>query len=95
MLAKTKLFKEDYSFFIRLAYVETRFGHNENTFREDYYGGIWAVEESVFRLTQQNHTLLTTAHRVIQNKLGIDYQRLTWKHLQMPLHSGLAAALVN
>ncbi|CAL8104137.1 unnamed protein product [Orchesella dallaii] len=93
LISRSNIFPSDNSFLIRLAYVESRFGLNTNTFRTDYYGGIWQVEESVFRSTQSNHTSLTNLITAIESHFNINWHRLTWRDLLKPLHSGLAAAL--
>lgn len=90
-LAKSKIFPEDNSFLVRLAYTETRFGENDDTFRNDYFGGVWAVEESVFQLTKTEKLYPQTTS--IKLKFGIDWNSTTWQDLLKPMHSGIAAAL--
>ena len=39
----SKLFRLDNKFLCRLAWVESKYGEDPNTFRRGYYGGIWQV----------------------------------------------------
>ena len=101
-LKKCDIFKEDYQFLRRLAFVETRDGADENTFTRQESGGIWGLhkdkldvlhsETSLFK----NETVWTVvseciAMAVIENSNepvvpSVDF-------LNKPLLSGLAAGL--
>jgi hypothetical protein len=42
------IFPDDKLFMRRLSYVESYDGHDPNTFRPGYYGGIWQVTMNTF-----------------------------------------------
>ena len=89
-------FGSDNDLLRRIAYVETRDGTSENTFRDGYYGGIWAVNVSDFLRTQnaEMNSRLPSKLRHVEECLEIDWTGVTWMDLQKPLFSALAARLV-
>ena len=80
----------------RIAYVETRDGTSNDTFRDGYYGGIWAVDEEKFLMTQMTNlsSCLPIKLQQIQEFLEINWTEVTWMDLQKPIFSALAARLV-
>ncbi|XP_061188685.1 uncharacterized protein LOC133196852 [Saccostrea echinata] len=87
------IYPNDRLFLRRLAYLESNDGLNHNTFRPNFYGGIWQVEESGFDATKQNYRL-TEQYKIIHQKLNIAWETVKWRDLTKPLYSGLAASLV-
>ena len=77
----------------RIAAVESDYGRANHTYRDDYYGGIWQVDEADFG--GQLDAILS----VIENHPGacielLDiYASLGWEDLRKPLYSGFAAML--
>lgn len=89
------VFGSDTQFLRRLAFVESRDGTDADTYRSGYHGGIWQVDESVFRDTQDtaSHPELITSYEQIMNKFQVDWPSVQWTDLRKPLYSGLAARL--
>jgi hypothetical protein len=89
------IFPPNNGFLRRIAWVESRFGKYPGTFRNDYHGGIWQVDEIGFRDTQNttSHPKLKGKYEKICEKLKIDWENTTWEDLRKPLYSGLAARL--
>ena len=79
----------------RIACVESNFGNDANTYRDNYHGGIWQVDEIGFKDTQDvaSHNKLTERFKQIQNAAGINWQSVTWEDLRKPIYSGIAARL--
>ena len=79
----------------RIAFVETQFGSNRETFNEGMNGGIWAVSEGAFTSTQiGSHPLLVRKCEQIMLIFGIKWKAVQWIELSKPLYSALAAQLV-
>ena len=95
-IRSTGIFDNDNDLLPRIAYAETRDGTANDTYREGYHGGIWAVEESAFLNTQDNatHSSLTEVFEDIQQEFGIDWSSTTWRDLRKPFYSAIAARLV-
>ena len=77
----------------RIALVETRYGTDNDTYRDNYHGGIWQVDEDMFIETK---VILKSPSRLdanIMQFMGIDWHATTWEDLRKPLYSGLAARL--
>ena len=89
------IFPPNHGFLRRIAWVESRFGNHSDTFRNDYHGGIWQVDEIGFNDTQDTsaHSNLIRKYELIQEKFNIDWRSVTWEDLRKPLYSGLAARL--
>ena len=51
-LEQSGIFTSDNEMLRRIAYVETNNGNHEDTYRSNYHGGIWAVDEDLFDGTQ-------------------------------------------
>ena len=90
------VFGSDNGLLRRIAYVETRDGTSNDTFRDGYYGGIWAVDEENFLMTQMTNlsSRLPIKLQQIQEFLNINWTGVTWLELQRPIYSALAARLV-
>ncbi|XP_013404288.1 uncharacterized protein LOC106169384 [Lingula anatina] len=90
------LFPDDKKLLRRIAYVESKDGTDRNTYRPNYYGGIWQVDLLGFQATQDtgSHPGLNAKHAGIKQKFGIDWPAAQWSDLLKPLYSGLAARLV-
>ena len=97
-IQQSGVFKGDNDLLRRIAYVETRDGTSEDTFRDGYYGGIWAVDESDFLRTQnaEMNSRLPSKLQQIQMTLflGMSWAEVTWMDLQKPIFSALAARLI-
>ena len=86
----------DNQFLRRIAFVESRDGTGSNTYRRSYDGGIWQVDESAFRDTQNTErypALRTRYYEKIMSAFRIDWPQVRWSDLRIPLYSGLAARL--
>ena len=74
--------------------MESDYGRADHTYREDYHGGIWQVNEANFQATRASKGgTLDQPISFISLRLGIDWLDITWEDLQRPLYSGLAALL--
>ncbi|XP_071095868.1 uncharacterized protein [Haliotis cracherodii] len=87
------IFAKDRLFLRRLAFVESRDGLDAKTYRSGYYGGIWQVDESMFRATATCPASIRHVCNQIQIKFRIDWSQVQWRDLLKPLYSGLAASL--
>ena len=89
-------FGDDNELLRRIAYVETRDGTTEDTYREGFDGGIWAVTRDAFLDTQDTdaNPRLPGRFRAIREQFEIDWPSVTWRELRRPLYSAIAARLV-
>lgn len=89
------VYGNDNQFLRRVAYVESKDGNDRNTYRENYHGGIWQVDQIAFRSTQDtsSHPRLRERFRQIMEEFGIDWPNVQWTDLRKPLFSGIAARL--
>ena len=82
------------AFLMRIAAVESDYGRANHTYRQDYHGGIWQVDEANFQATRASEGgTLDQPISFISLRLGIDWLDITWEDLRRPLYSGLAALL--
>ena len=90
------IFPDDNQFLRRIAYVESKDGTDASTYRAGYYGGIWQVDELGFQDTQNtnSHHDLAEKFAEIQAMFGIDWTKVTWRDLEKPFYSALAARLL-
>ena len=89
-------FADDNELLRRIAFVETRDGTTEDTYREGFDGGVWAVSREAFLDTQdtKNNPRLPGKFEGIREKFQIDWPSVTWRDLRRPLYSAIAARLV-
>ena len=89
-------FADDNELLRRIAHVETRDGTAEDTYREGFDGGVWAVSREAFRNTQNTsaNRRLRGRFEDIRNEFQIDWPLVTWRDLRRPLYSAIAARLV-
>ena len=91
---ETLYFLDDKKLLRRIALVETKDGTDNDTYRENYHGGIWQVDEGMF---EQTKVILKSPSRLDNNIKGflkINWHAdVTWEDLRKPLYSGLAARL--
>lgn len=88
----------DNEFLKRIAWRESKFGRDWNTFtKPNYYGGIWQVDDTGFYDTQNDG-----AHGDLPRKWNLTREKfpnltywpdVQWMDLLKPLYSGLAARL--
>ena len=87
-------------FLRRIAAVESDYGRADHTYRENYHGGIWQVDEADFDETRDN--VVGFGVDLAIRRLSIDWSGLhdnmgtvepEWQDLRRPLYSGLAAML--
>lgn len=92
----SNIFPHDNQFLRRIAYVESKDGTHNGTYRNGYHGGIWQIDESGFNDTQDNtsHPKLNDKFDRIQTCFGINWRKVQWEDLRKPLYSGLAARLL-
>ncbi|CAH1778080.1 unnamed protein product, partial [Owenia fusiformis] len=83
-------------FLKNIAKVESKYGMDENTYRKDYHGGIWQVDEVGFEDTKdtKSHPKLTERYKKIKEIYGIDWEKVEWDDLEDPFMSALAARLL-
>ena len=95
-IQQSGVFGGDNDLLRRIAYVETRDGTSNDTFRDGYYGGIWAVDEEKFLMTQMTemNSRLPVKLQQIQDFLAINWTGVSWMELQKPIFSALAARLI-
>ena len=95
-IRQSNIFTGDNELLRRIAYVETRDGTADDTYRDGYHGGVWAVDESVFLDTQDTvaHPHLSAILLQIQQQFEINWLSVTWIDLRKPFFSALAARLV-
>ena len=75
--------------------MESNFGNDADTYKANYHGGIWQVDEIGFKGTQDvaSHDKLTERFKQIRNATDIIWQSVTWEDLRIPIYSGIAARL--
>ena len=86
---------DDHGLMYRIACVESNFGNHANTYRDNYHGGIWQVDEIGFKDTQDvdSHIKLDDKFEQIRKATGIIWKKVIWEDLRKPLYSGIAAML--
>ncbi|KAK7105719.1 hypothetical protein V1264_017063 [Littorina saxatilis] len=87
------LFNNDRLFLRRLAYVESHDGTDPKTYRQGYDGGIWQVDKDMLTATQGCAPIIKRECTVIEQEFGIDWAKVTWPQLRIPLYSALAASM--
>ena len=95
LIQNANIFPDDRQLLRRIAWVESKDGTDSRTYRQGYHGGIWQVDISGFRDTQDttSHPGLVAKFRDIQREFGIDWPSVQWEDLRKPLYSGLGARL--
>lgn len=95
LLKQLEIFSDSSRLLRRIAYAETRDGVDFRTYRPGYDGGIWQVDEPIFRQTQNLslYPTLTPIVERIQLVTGINWLTLSWNELRRPFFSGTAASL--
>jgi hypothetical protein len=89
-IRRSGIFQSDQNFVRRVGYVETSFGEDDKTYRPEYYGGIWQVDESYFNATKSVNSTVLDA---VKTQWDIDWNLTTWQDLLKPLYSGLGFRL--
>ena len=92
LIEESTIFPEDYFLLRRIAHVESAFGEHGDTFRPDFHGGIWALSEKNFKLTQDQPILAPLYVKIYEN-FHIAWSRVSWEDCLKPLHSALASRL--
>ena len=94
-LQNSGIFTADNEMLRRIAYVETNNGNDADTYRSNYHGGIWAVDEDVFDETQNtaSYPTLTSLHQSIESTFSIPWSSVQWSDLRKPLYSAVAVRL--
>ena len=83
-----------YDYIRRIARVESKDGLDNATYRENYHGGIWQVDKSLFLVTQNTSIpILINKHELVKMQFDTDWVTLQWEDLRIPLWSGLAVCL--
>lgn len=95
LIQDSGLFPEDNRLLRRIAYVESRDGVEVNTFRDDYFGGIWQVDADIFNETLNTDVYpeLLDLYTELLSELGIDWSIARWENLLAPFFSALAAQI--
>jgi hypothetical protein len=86
-------FPDDYGFIRRVALVESSFGDMNSTYRDNYFGGIWQLDQINFNKTKDS--TLNPYHTAIFNDWGVNWTTVTWDDCLKPLYSGLATRLYS
>ena len=96
LIQQSGSFANDNELLRRIAFVETRDGTAEDTYREGFDGGVWAVSREAFLHTQDRNInpRLPGKFEDIREKFQIDWPSVTWRDLRRPLYSAIAARLV-
>ena len=91
------LFKNDYYFMRRIAWVESYFGADANTFNQSEPKGIWQLSHNGFQNTQDTSAYpdLTSLYLKINAELGINWTSITYSDSNMnkALYNSLAARI--
>ncbi|XP_022079977.1 uncharacterized protein LOC110973441 [Acanthaster planci] len=88
--------RADYRFIRRIAWVETTDGTDQFTYSDqNYHGGIWRVDRSVydFTMTMYNNPRYASLFSDVEALMQINWSRTTWQDCRKPLYSALAARL--
>ncbi len=88
-------------FLVRIAQVESRMGHDPNTYRGDYCGGIWQVDKKGFDDSKkvESHpglkNVIPVADKYLSQECGeaVSWSTTSWDKCVMPLFSCVAARL--
>lgn len=73
----TDVFRHDYSFLRRSAYLQSNFGQNVSKLES---GGIWKISKSIFNGTINNQ-ILQWAYEKIQDKFGFEWNNKTYSEI--------------
>ncbi|XP_055331932.1 uncharacterized protein LOC129583914 [Paramacrobiotus metropolitanus] len=90
-LHDSKIFPDDHDLMRRIGWVESKDGNDAGTYRANYHGGIWQVDNIGFVDTQTHPTAKKKLHAKIKEKYGLDWTKVTWQELRKPALSALAA----
>lgn len=98
LISKSNIFANDYRLLLRIAFVESQFGADPNTFGPrngaEYSGGIWQVDDNTFTGTQNStDNKIKEIYAKINRVFNLDWNNLKWDHCRIPLVSALAARL--
>ncbi|XP_021949111.1 uncharacterized protein LOC110846614 [Folsomia candida] len=91
-IQRSGIFPHDQNLLRRLSYVESRDGEDDKTYRPDYFGGIWQLDEVLFNQTK-NVPGLNTIYQRLDATWNIQWNSVTWADLLVPMYSGLGARL--
>ena len=91
-IARSEIFENDFGYIRRISWLETKDGLEKLTFRPNYHGGLWQMDEEVFKQTKDTNTYPTLTDKFvrIEAKFQINWISVLWNDLQKPLHCGLA-----
>ena len=90
-IRQSGIFPDDRSLLRRIAFVESKDGTDQQTYRAGYHGGIWQVDQIGFQDTQ--NTASNESKLAVNEQFEIDWPSVSWMDLRKPLYSGLAARL--
>ncbi len=95
LIEREEIFRPDNRLARRIAYVETRDGLDDDTYREGYDGGIWQVDENLFNKTQdvEAYPQLTAYYEQLRISFGVDWPTTRWVDLRRPFFSALGSRL--
>ena len=92
-IRQSAIFPDDHTLLRRIAYVESRDGNDQRTYRNGYNGGVWQVDEIRFQDTKSIAALENERNEILFF-FDINWSTVTWADLRRPLYSGLAARLL-
>ena len=90
LIQHSGIFPNDYGALQRIAWLETRYGENQLTYRPDHDGGIWNINQTKFSAIQ-----IGSQHKaMIQSEFCFNWDDVQSNDLRKPLYSALAARLL-
>ncbi len=96
-ITNANIFPDDERLLRRMAHAASSDGNSPITFRPDYFGGIWQVDEDLFEVTQDLSNPLLAGQNGYFDKIAdtllLDWTLILWRDLRIPLISALAAQL--
>ncbi|CAH1777088.1 unnamed protein product [Owenia fusiformis] len=92
-IENSQIFDDDHGLLRLIARLETKFGESSTPGT----GGLWKVSERAFEETHNKgkhiHTRIQTKDDLIEAQWGVDWSDITYRDLDKPFYSGLAARM--
>ncbi|XP_031625312.1 uncharacterized protein LOC116341994 [Contarinia nasturtii] len=94
-IEKSSIFGGDEKMLRRIAYVESKFGTDQDTYRPGYNGGIWQIDRIGFddAMITGSHPKLDQLWKEIEKLLAKEKKDIKWENLRIPLFSGVFARI--
>ena len=91
-ISDSGVFPDDKGILRRIAWVESKFGNDPVTYRDDSHGGIWKINEATFKMITKTNKL-ANLNAIIFEEMGINMMQVNFQDLIKPLYSGLFARM--